>query len=74
MGTKRAPPEPLPPDVAEAEVWREGDQHYRVESAVDEEVVTLQQCTPGGKVLNPGYRLTHTGEQLCERIALVKGV
>jgi len=42
----------LPVDVTPAQVWREGDQHWKV-AAVHNGVATLQRCTKGGQVLNP---------------------
>jgi hypothetical protein len=60
----------LPTDVAPDQVWKEGDQHWRVLS-IHNGVATLQRCTPGGRVLNPRYKVTASEDRMHAEFVLV---
>jgi hypothetical protein len=73
VSTKRTPSKDLPPDVAAGQIWREGEQHFHVES-VHKDTATRQRCSPAGTVLNPRYRITRTGDQMRAAFVLVRDV
>jgi hypothetical protein len=59
------------PDVEPDQVWKQGDQHVKVE-AVHNGLATIQRCTAAGRVLNQRYRTSLTVESLTTNYALIK--